>query len=114
MGVVTTGIDFNLIRWDRDRHGGGVAIYTHDSIPFSIRSKHPDIVLLMIDLKLKRSNLTCGLFYRPLSSDPSVLSRLESTLEELPPSLSESLLLLGVQRRPPQIIEPYASRQLPN
>ena len=87
--------DFTLIRRDRDRHGGGVAIYTHVSTPFSIRSKHPDIELLLIDLKLKRSTLTCGLFYRPPSSDPTALSCLESSLEELPRSLSESLLLIG-------------------
>ena len=44
--------DFTLIHRDHDWNGGGVAVYIHDSTPFSICSKHPNIELLMIDLKL--------------------------------------------------------------
>ena len=39
--------------------------------------------------------MLCGLFYRPPSSDRSILAQLESSLDELPPSLSKSLLLVG-------------------
>ena len=39
--------------------------------------------------------MLCGLFYRPPSSHRSVLAQLESSLDELSPSLSKSLLLVG-------------------
>ena len=84
-----------LIRRDRDRHGGGVAMFIHDTIPFSILMKHSTIELLVLELKLKRQNLVCALFYRPPSSTNSLLLELESTLDALPPAKTKSTLLLG-------------------
>ena len=49
--------EFSVIRRDRDRHGGGIALYVHESMPFTIRSKHSDIELLLIELNLKRSKV---------------------------------------------------------
>ena len=86
---------FSLIRRDRDRHGGGIAMYIHDSVPFTVRLKHPSIELLLVNLKIKRKSIVCGLYYRPPSSNPSDLVNLESTLQEIPPAQSKSLLLLG-------------------
>ena len=50
---------------------------------------------MFIELKLPHQSLLCGLFYRPPTSDTSVLQSLESALEQLPPSKQNSLLLLG-------------------
>ena len=44
---------FTLVRGDRDRHGGGVAIFIHNSVQFTIRLKHPVIKLLLVEVKLK-------------------------------------------------------------
>ena len=87
--------NFSIIRRDRNRHGGSIAIYVHDSSPFKVRSKNPSTELMLIDIKLKSKTMTCGVYYRPPSSDPSDITNLEASLEELPPSLYKSLLLLG-------------------
>ena len=84
---------FSLIRRDREGRGGGIAIFIHDSIIFSIRLMHSSIELLLVDLKFKHQSVTCGLYYRPPSSGVSDLHHLEATLEELPSSCSRSLLL---------------------
>ena len=39
--VFDTSASFSIVRRDRSRHGGGIAIYVHDSIPFKLRLKHP-------------------------------------------------------------------------
>ena len=87
--------DFSLIHRDRDRHGGGIAMFIHESLSFSVRQTHPAIELLLVDLKTKRSRLSCGLYYRPPSADPSDLASLETALEELPPLCVNSFLLMG-------------------
>lgn len=61
----------------------------------SVRLIHPRIELLLVDLKLTQKTITCGLYYRPPSSDSSNLDELESTLEELPAPLLKNLLLTG-------------------
>ena len=86
---------YSLTRRDRDRHGGGVAVYIHESITMSMRLIHPRIELLLVDLKLTWKTITCGLYYRPPSSDSSNLDELESTLEELPAPHLRNLLLTG-------------------
>jgi len=63
--------DFSLVQHDRDRHGGGVAIYINETIPFSVILKHQSIELLLVEQKLRRKNITCGVFYRPPSTDPT-------------------------------------------
>ena len=83
---------FSLIRRDRNRHGGGVAIYIHDSIRFHSISRHHSIELLSLDLSLPSTNLTCCLFYRPPSSDCTTL---EEFVDILPPTKTSNLLLLG-------------------
>ena len=87
--------NYSICRRDRNRHGGGVAIYVRDNVPYSVFISHTSLELLMVDLKLKQGNLLCGVFYRPPSSAPSILTLLDSTLEELPPNKQKSLVLLG-------------------
>ena len=84
-----------LVRRDRNIHGGGVAVFIHDSIPFSVTLSHQSIELLVLDLKFKRQGLVCALFYRPPSSNQSVLVDLESSLDNLSHFKTKSLLLLG-------------------
>ena len=70
-------------------------MYIHDSVSFTVRLKHPSIELMLVNLKIKRKSIVCGLYYRPPSSNPPDLANLESTLQEIPPAQSKSLLLLG-------------------
>ena len=48
----------------------------------SVRLIHAGMELLLVDLKLTRKTITCGLYFRPPSSDSSNLDELESSLEE--------------------------------
>ena len=64
---------FVLVRKDRTRNGGGVAIYIHGSIPFKVILSHESIELLIVELSLASKPLTCCLFYRPPPSNSSVL-----------------------------------------
>lgn len=72
-------------------------MFMHESLSFSVRQSHPAIELLLVDLKTKHSRLSCGLYYRPPSADPSDLpiASLETALEELPPLCAKSFLLMG-------------------
>ena len=86
---------YQLVRRDRNRHGGGIAMYIQDHLPFTITLSHANAELLVIELCLRRSMVLCGLFYRPPSSDVSVLTDVEPALEQLPPSKTRTLVLLG-------------------
>jgi len=86
---------FHIVRRDRNRHGGGIAIFIHDSIPFKILLSHHSSELLFLELSLNNCNLICVLTYRPPSADSSVLAHLEDSLDSLPQVSSRPLLLLG-------------------
>ena len=87
--------DYSLVRRDRTRHGGGIAIFVQNCIPFSVVLSHKSIEFLLLSLDLKPRKLLCGLLYRPPSSPPSVLEDLETTLNEVPPAKIKSLILTG-------------------
>ncbi len=45
---------YSILRRDRDRHGGGIAIYIHENCEFTLRLSHPDIELLLLDIQVRR------------------------------------------------------------
>ena len=71
------------------------SIFVHDSTPFKVLSIHPQIELLILELTLNSRKLSCALFYRPPSSDSSVLHQLDDALDVLPPIKTRSFLILG-------------------
>ena len=86
---------FNVVRQDRDRTGGGVALYIRDSISFNPR---PDLAVngmevIWVELLLPRTKgiLACAC-YRP-PSDGDFLSKLEQSLSKVEPG--KELLILG-------------------
>jgi len=87
--------NFSLVRRDRNRHSGGVATYIHDSVPFKTVSSHSQIELVILELSLQSRHLTCATFYRPPSSNTSVLHHFEDAIDALPPAKSNSLVLVG-------------------
>ena len=86
---------YQLVRRDRDLHGGGVGLYIRDNLSFSLLFSHPSAELLVVELNLRHSSMLCGVFYLPPSSDGSDLSSVETALEQLSPSKLKSLTLLG-------------------
>ena len=86
---------FSLVCRDRNRNGGDVAFFIHNSIPYKVLMHHQHIELLVLELTLNNCNLLCALLYRPPSSDLTVLSHLEDTLDALPPNKTNTMVLLG-------------------
>ena len=86
---------YQLVRRDRDRHGGGIAMFVQDHLPFTTSLSHAHAELLVIEVHLRRCTILCGLLYRPPSSNASVLTDVESALEQLPPSKTRNLVLVG-------------------
>ena len=58
---------YNLLRADRNRHGGGVACYIKNNISFEIKKYFPpDIENLFVDIVFPNSKpFTVGILYRP-------------------------------------------------
>ena len=86
-------------RLDRNRHGGGVLLFVKDVFTCSVLYKG-DFELEFIVLSIKQSVTTSpefciALFYRPPSSDNSVLDNLFSTLCSIFITLPCKLILLG-------------------
>ena len=55
---------YNLVRRDRNRHGGGVAIFIHNSLPF--KPLHAELELVALSAYLTHALLP---FYRPPNSN---------------------------------------------
>ena len=70
---------YMLIRWDHDRHGGGIAIYIHDSSIVRSSSVHLNYELLSVDLDTKDGIILICIVYRPPGFDND-LSLLESSI----------------------------------
>ena len=66
---------YSLVRKDRNRHGGGVAIYISTSISYSpLQLQHPDLELVTAECYFGVHLLTIAGFYRPPSSSTDVMS----------------------------------------
>ena len=86
-------------RLDRNRHGGGVLLFVKDVFTCSVLNKG-DFEFEFIVLSIKQSVTTSpkfciALFYRPPSSDNSVLDNLFSTSCSIFITLPCKLILLG-------------------
>ena len=90
---------YQLFRHDRNRHGGGVAIYVHFSFICNVIIKAGPFDLEFISVSLlSRSSFgkfCLCLFYRPPSSPVSVFDNLCRTLQIVNPVDFSNFLLLG-------------------
>ena len=70
---------YNTLRFDRNRHGGGVACYVRNDLSFTKRNYFPhDIETIFIEIFLPKTKpMTVGIVYRP----PSQTSFLETMNE---------------------------------
>ena len=63
---------YHSIRLDRNRHGGGIAIYVFQLLSFSIISKGPNLLeFLSVCINFVSSKVGLSLLYRPPSSPVS-------------------------------------------
>lgn len=86
---------YDQIRHDRNRHGGGIAIYIRNVIPYSERnSLIPDNVEA-ICLEIKKPNtkpILTSTWYRPPNSNTELLDRFELFLQNIDNENKETII----------------------
>ena len=89
--------NYTIVRQDRNRHGGGVAIYINNAFSFKVLLSGPsDLELIIISLQSGRhGNLCVGVFYRPPSSLYSIFDTLLDSLFSINHSYFSNFVLLG-------------------
>ena len=85
---------YTVFRLDRNRHGGGVAVYVRSSLSPSVLFSSDSLEFLIVSLTSHNRPLCIGTFYRPPSS-PQDISILSRSLSTLPVSTLSKLLLIG-------------------
>ena len=86
---------YNIVRKDRDRHGGGVCLYIKDNLPYNPRKDldKPNLEGAWVDIFLPKTKpITLGVVYRP-PRQSDFLDILHETLGQLDPS--RELYILG-------------------
>ena len=87
--------NYALFRLDRNRHGGGVAIYVHNSISAqSILLPHIPELELILAITTRLSTFTIGVYYRPPNRNDS-LQIFHDTISLLNPSLIHHCVIFG-------------------
>ena len=91
--------DYQVHRLDSNRHGGGIALYTHNSLSCRVLLQGGPYNLEFLALSITPisvSNKFCiCLFYRPPSSSVSIFDNLCTTLQMVNPAQFCTFLLLG-------------------
>ena len=90
---------YQILRLDRDRHGGGVLMYVHCSLsPKVLSAGDHSLELLIVSVSPvgSTSKFCISLFYRPPSSSGTeVLESLSTVLQSLNPEVFNSFVLIG-------------------
>ena len=91
--------NYELFRRDRDRHGGGVAIYVHSALSCSVFLEGGpnglEFLSVSVESRLCVNPLCVCVFYRPPSSPLSVFDELCTTLQVVNPARFSNFLLIG-------------------
>ena len=91
--------DYQIHRLDRNRHGGGIALYTHNSLSCRVLLQggpHNLEFLALSVTSVSVSNKFCiCLFYRPPSSPVTIFDNLCTTLQMVNPAQFSTFLMLG-------------------
>ena len=62
--------DYQVLRLDRNRHGGGILIFVHNSLTYNVISKGPsnlELMLISVGQHKSSSKFCIGIFYRSVS-----------------------------------------------
>jgi len=63
--------NYSILRFERKRHSGGVALYIHNSVLYNVLLCGPaGLELIVVPLSRANFKLCIGVFYRPPSSSP--------------------------------------------
>ena len=88
--------NYQLFRLDRNRHGGGIAIYIHISFSCKVILKGGPFALEFISISIvSQSSFCLCLFYRPPSSPVSIFDNLCTTLQIVNPADFSGFVLVG-------------------
>ena len=93
--------DYQIFRKDRNRHGGGVAIYAHDSLPVKILPNLDveEIEGISIEVKLNSKSTIISCIYRPPGADQNqcntFLDGLQDMINTMLIDSPESIVILG-------------------
>ena len=79
---------------DRNRRGGGVAMYVHSSLRAIPLIPPPDLELLLVSLHLGKTKITINSYYR-LPSSLNGIRLLTSSLSSMPPNTIPNLIHTG-------------------
>ena len=77
---------YNIVRKDRDRHGGGVAAYIKTDLNYVIREDLTENGLELLTVELQFShmkNVICIVWYRPPNSGVQVFEKFRNVLQKL-------------------------------
>lgn len=89
--------NFTLHRNDRNRHGGGVAIFIKDTITYKVREDLNifSIECLWVEIqdKKSKSKILCAVFYRPPSSDKEYYEHIVDTIDKATNEDAEVLIM---------------------
>ena len=87
---------YTIIRRDRNRHGGGVAIYVSTSVSFrSLVDPCPNLELIALEFTLKSQLYTLGVIYRPTNANTDCLSNLYNYVNSMRHQNRSNLILCG-------------------
>ena len=89
--------NYDIVRLDRNRHGGGILIYVNSSFSHShVFSGPNDLELIVLSVNNSQCKVAISLFYRPPSSPYSVLDNLLISLCcHVDVTLFSNFILLG-------------------
>ena len=87
---------FKLLRLDRNRHGGGIALYIQNIFPHSVHFVgNCSLECIIVSILIGSCKFCIGLFYRPPGSDINILDNLYSALCNIDVSLFSHFILIG-------------------
>ena len=87
---------YNLIRKDRDRHGGGVLLYINCAIPYTpLQLPHPELELILAECHLNSHLFTIASFYHPPTPTIDIMSKLHDIVSLLRLQNLSNLVLCG-------------------
>ena len=88
--------DYSIVRGDRNRNGGGVAMYIRNSLTFIRRNdlETDDVECIWIEMKCKqRQHVLIGSLYRPPSSPVDFIDKLGDIIERVSCECKETIVI---------------------
>ena len=90
------GIDgYSIIRHDRNRHGGGVMFYVHDSLPYQhVNLTGYEVENIWLKFNMDRKTYVLGNIYRPPRSDAAYFEKMLDLVAQAV-NISDNVIVLG-------------------